>query len=64
MTTEPLTLRVFLDRSVLEVFANDRICITDRLYPERADSVGVELFAVGGGAKLLHLTAWELSANT
>ena len=64
LTNEPLTLRVFLDRSVLEVFANDRICITDRLYPERADSVGVELFAVGGGAKLLHLTAWELAAAT
>jgi beta-fructofuranosidase len=64
LTDEPLTLRVFLDRSVLEVFANDRVCITDRLYPERADSVGVELFSVGGSAKLRHLTAWELAATT
>ena len=63
-TDEPLRLRVFLDRSVLEIFANDRVCITERLYPERADSVGIELFAVGGSATLRHITAWELAAVT
>jgi beta-fructofuranosidase len=29
---EPLDLRIFLDRSVVEVFANGR-CLTTRLYP-------------------------------
>jgi len=31
-TTEPVTLRVFVDGSVLEVFANDRVAITARVY--------------------------------
>jgi beta-fructofuranosidase len=31
--------RVFLDRSVLEVFAADWACITQRLYPTREDSL-------------------------
>lgn len=32
---EGLELRIFLDRSVLEVFANGRQCITQRIYPTR-----------------------------
>ena len=32
---EALELRVFIDRSVVEVFANDRQCLTVRVYPER-----------------------------
>ena len=42
---EPLHLRVFLDRSVLEVFANERVSITTRIYPTRSDSLGVALMA-------------------
>lgn len=58
---EPLQLRVFLDRSVLEVFANGRQCLTQRIYPSRADSLGVTLFAHGGGITVRSLEAWEMS---
>ena len=44
---EGLELRIFLDRSVLEVFANGRQCITQRIYSTRADSLGVRLFSKG-----------------
>lgn len=47
---EDLDLRVLLDGNVLEVFANERVCITTRLYPTRADSVQGEVFSEGGGA--------------
>ena len=57
---EPLRLRIFLDRSVLEVFANERISITSRIYPTRADSMGVALQAERGEAQLLGLDAWQL----
>ena len=57
---EPLRLHVFLDRSVLEVFANERISITSRIYPTRPDSVGVALLAEGGQAQLDALDAWQL----
>ena len=42
---ESLKLRVFIDRSVVEVFANDRQCLTKRIYPSREDSIGVRGFA-------------------
>lgn len=57
---EPLRLRVFVDRSIVEVFANGRQCLTLRAYPEREDSNGVSVFARGGAAKLLSLDAWGM----
>lgn len=58
---EPLRLCVFLDRSVLEVYANGRQCITQRIYPSRADSLGVSLFARGGEAGIRSFEAWDMS---
>lgn len=57
---EPLRLRVFVDCSVLELFANDHGCLTERIYPTRPDSLGVALYAHGGTAQLLSLESWPL----
>jgi beta-fructofuranosidase len=58
---EPLRLHLFLDRSVLEVFANQRISIASRIYPTRADSQGIALLAERESAQLRSLDAWQLS---
>ncbi len=57
---EPVRLRIFIDRSVVEVFANGRQCLTLRVYPERSDSVGVSVFARGGRATLRSMEAWQM----
>jgi beta-fructofuranosidase len=57
--SEPLRLRIFVDRSVVEVFANERACMTARVYPTRADALGAGLVARGDAAQLISLTAWE-----
>ena len=57
---ELLDLRVFIDRSIVEVFANDRQCLTIRVYPERDDSRGVSIFARGGDAALVSLDCWQM----
>ncbi|MEA1952459.1 MAG: GH32 C-terminal domain-containing protein, partial [Planctomycetota bacterium] len=45
---EPLKLRVFVDKSVVEVFANGgRQAVVRRIYPSREDSLGVSLFSRG-----------------
>ena len=59
---EPLRLQVFLDGSVIEVFANGRACLAERVYPMRADSLGVGLLARGGNAKLVSMDVWEMRA--
>lgn len=57
---EPLKLRIFIDRSIVEVFVNGRQCVIARVYPGRADSTGVSLRAQGAGATLRGLEAWQM----
>jgi beta-fructofuranosidase len=58
---EPLRLRLFVDRSVVEVFANDRQAIMRRVYPTRPDSLGIALFARGGDALASSVEAWDMA---
>ena len=57
---ENLKLRVFIDRSVVEVFVNGKQCVAMRLYPGRKDSVGVSMRSQGKGAVLKSLDAWQM----
>ncbi len=59
---EPIRLRVFVDRSVVEVFVNGRQCLGVRVYPEREDSVGVSLLSHGRDATLRSLQAWPMKS--
>jgi beta-fructofuranosidase len=56
---EPLVLRIFIDKSIIEVFANDRQAIARSVYP-RLGGTGVKLFAKGGDVKVLSAKAWEI----
>ena len=58
---EPLQLRVFVDKSVVEVFANGgRQVVMRRIYPSRPDSVGVVLFSNSGPSGVVTLQAWDM----
>jgi beta-fructofuranosidase len=57
-----LRLRVYVDRSVVEVFANERICITARAYPTRDDATGCCLLSENGMAALQSLDAWTMAS--
>lgn len=59
---QPLKLRVFVDRSVVEVFINERLYMAARVYPGREDSVGVSLRAQGQDAILKKLNAWQIKS--
>jgi sucrose-6-phosphate hydrolase SacC (GH32 family) len=60
---EPLRLRVFVDKSVVEVFANGRQAVMRRIYPSRPDSIGVKLFSNGGPAEVRVVQAWEMAPS-
>lgn len=57
---EPLRLRVFVDRSVIEVFANGRACVTERAYPTRPDSKGIRIGVEGDSAQLGTVSVWRM----
>ena len=58
---EKLELRVFIDRSIIEIFANRRQCITQSIYPTCEDSTGIELFGKGGSMTVNSLQAWGMA---
>ena len=57
---EPLKLRVFVDKSVVEVFVNGKQCVAARVYPGREDSIGVALRSQGQASTLTSLDAWQM----
>lgn len=59
---EALKLRVFIDKTIVEVFVNGKQCVALRVYPGRRDSVGVSLRAQGGMAVLKSLDAWQMKS--
>ncbi|MCX6880342.1 MAG: glycoside hydrolase family 32 protein [Verrucomicrobia bacterium] len=59
---EPIRLRVFIDRSVVEVFVNGKLYLAMRVYPGRQDSLGVSLRAQGQDAVLKKLDAWQMQS--
>ena len=60
--SERLELRVFIDRSVVEVFVNGRQCVGVRVYPERDDSLGVSFRSQGTAARIHSLDAWQMAS--
>ena len=60
--TGRIKAHIFLDRSVAEIYVNDRsnhAVVLDA----RPEDVSVTAFAEGGSAKVLSITAWELGSN-
>ena len=58
-----LALRVFLDRSSIEVFdENGRFSLSSRLYPQPG-SLGVKLVASGSGGRVSISRAWSLASG-
>lgn len=55
-----LGLRVFVDGSVIEIYAADGSSLTSRVYPTRTDSVGVGVGARGGTARVRDVNAWTM----
>jgi len=56
---EALRLRILVDRSVIEVFANDRQAIARRIYPDRG-SRDIKAFSTGGNIRITGLDFWEM----
>lgn len=57
---ELVNVHIFIDRSIVEVFVNNRQCIALRAYPEKNDSKGVSIIAHGKEARLKSLDAWQM----
>ncbi|HBH84683.1 MAG: glycosyl hydrolase family 32 domain protein [Bacteroidetes bacterium GWE2_41_25] len=59
---ETLKLRIFIDKSVVEVFANGKQCVAARVYPSRDDSIGFSIRSQGQESELKLLEAWQMKS--
>lgn len=59
---EPLTLRIFIDKSIVEVFANDRQAIGRMVYATLGGR-GISLFSNDGNIIAKSFKIWELSPS-
>lgn len=58
---EVLQLRIFVDKSILEVYANGRQCVTQRIYPTRADSLGTAVFSQRATVVINSVCGWNMT---
>jgi len=59
---ETLKLRVFIDKSVVEVFVNGKQALAVRVYPSRKDAIGVSLRSQGQDSELKKMEAWQMKS--
>lgn len=60
---ESLCLRVYLDRSVIEIFANGRQAMTQRAFPELPESVGIRVFSGEEPVAVGKIRSWQMAAT-
>ncbi len=58
---ENLHLNIFLDRSIIEVFANERLCMTQVVYPELPDSDRIRIYSGGEDIEVKSLKVWKMA---
>ncbi|MFF2596788.1 GH32 C-terminal domain-containing protein [Priestia megaterium] len=59
---ENLKLSLYVDRSMIEAYANGKKSITTRAYPTRSDALGIKLWSKNGTAKIKSMKVWEMDS--
>ncbi|UJF36452.1 GH32 C-terminal domain-containing protein [Paenibacillus hexagrammi] len=57
-----LKLHMYLDRSMIEAYANGKKSITSRIYPTRGDAMNVSLWSDGGDIDIQSLKVWKMNS--
>jgi len=57
---ESLEMHLFIDKSVLEVFVNGKLCLNHKVYPSLAESKEIRMYAIGGKIEIPVLNAWKM----
>ena len=60
---EILELRIFIDGSVIEVFANKKQAIARRIYPSKNNGMEIYLFSENTSVKINSLDSWHISPS-
>jgi Beta-fructosidases (levanase/invertase) len=57
---DTLTLQVFVDHSIMDIFVNKKYAFSIRVFPTDTNAEQVEMFSEGGSTKAVSVEAWKL----
>ena len=55
-------LHIFIDKGLIQAYANDRKTITTWVYPSLPDALGMEVWAENGEAIIKSMQVWEMKS--
>ncbi|WP_243348246.1 GH32 C-terminal domain-containing protein [Parabacteroides sp. FAFU027] len=58
---DTLTLQIFVDHSVMDIFVNKKYAFSLRVFPTDTNAEQVEVFSDGGSTKAVLVEAWKLN---
>lgn len=58
-----LTLNVLMDRSILEIYANEEASISTRVFPTLQQSDGVQIYGIDGAPFVKSLKVWNMGTT-
>lgn len=61
LNDENLKLQIYLDRSMVEAYANELKSLTTRVYPSRTDALGVKIWG-DGNLMIKSMEVWEMKS--
>jgi len=61
---ESLKLNIFIDKCMIEVFANGRQCVTQVVYPKLRTSDKVKVFSTDDSIKIKNIQSYEIAPTT
>ncbi len=62
LNEDVLDLNIFIDQSVIEMFVNEKFCITGLFYPKQGVKQEIALEVSGGSVQLMALDAWPMAS--
>ena len=55
--------RIFVDKSIIEIFVDNKICFVQRVYPVKNDSKLFKIFTLNDAIKIINLKKWEIDST-
>jgi sucrose-6-phosphate hydrolase SacC (GH32 family) len=60
---KPNKFHILLDHSIIDVFINDKVAFSNRVYPTSTASNGIELYSNAGTTNFTSVETWNLGPN-
>jgi beta-fructofuranosidase len=59
---ENIKLNIFIDKSTIEVFVNEKECLSTRIYPSKENSNNVFIFSGENSFDIIDMSIWQMNA--